>query len=79
MCDHDFKIIATHELRQQLGHKNAVWNIRVCLTCGVLNSSGEITSKWRVGYVNKIAYHSTNLIQRTSLMIDSIQKEKHNE
>ena len=77
VCDHDLKIIATRDLRRRIGYESAIWDIRVCIKCGELNSKGGTANSklWKtINNTYRIAQLDRNLIQRTNMLISSITK-----
>ena len=79
MCDHNFKIIATRELRQHtaspLEKHDIRWDIRVCFSCGQLEGMGiEGSDPWGprdIGSVEKMT--TTAMWCRVRTLIDSIK------
>ena len=79
MCDHDFKIIATRELRQYVsGLANAGsfhWDMRVCLSCGQFEAKHlDIdNSEWELRYEGSMTHKGPDLQNRVQILIHSIK------
>ena len=77
VCDHNFKILATRDMRNALrtnSELRAKWSIRLCISCGELEAKNMETDRiWDLRTIYHISPVNSQLIQRTIMLIDSIK------